>query len=66
MCSRDPGTGATSGRYVIVNFHGIGTPPDDIPDDELPYWISVERFTRVIDRVAELQSQGQDIRVTVR
>lgn len=55
---------APAGRHVIVNFHGVGTPHEDVPDDEKPYWVSERLFTGTVDRIAELRAQGHDIRIT--
>lgn len=38
---------------INLCFHGIGTPPDGVPAEEAAYWIAVDTFRRVIDRVAE-------------
>jgi peptidoglycan/xylan/chitin deacetylase (PgdA/CDA1 family) len=35
-------------REIILNFHGIGEPPSDVPDEERPYWISIKYFSDVV------------------
>ncbi|WP_020016237.1 polysaccharide deacetylase family protein [Promicromonospora sukumoe] len=37
---------------INLCFHGIGTPPDDVPAEEAAYWISADTFRRVLDLVA--------------
>jgi len=55
------GSGA---QAVILNFHGIGDPHDGVPDDEKPYWLDEDRFTQVVDMVAERRRAGGAIEVT--
>lgn len=38
---------------INLCFHGIGTPPESAPAEEAAYWIDVDTFRRVMDRVAE-------------
>lgn len=35
-------------RLIILNFHGLGTPPAWAPSSEAPYWLSMERFKRIL------------------
>ncbi len=49
---------------IILNFHGIGTPHDGVPEDERPYWLTEEAFQRIVTRVAELSRAGHDIAMT--
>lgn len=37
----------------VVNFHGIGTPRRALDPGEAAYWIGVDRFRAVLDRVAD-------------
>lgn len=53
-----------SERQVIVNFHGIGTPPSAVPADEKPFWLPADRFLSILDRIVELRADGRRIRVT--
>jgi peptidoglycan/xylan/chitin deacetylase (PgdA/CDA1 family) len=59
-------TGAITSRFqVIVNFHGIGAPHDDVAEAEVPYWISRSLFERIVDRIADLRcTDALDIAVT--
>ncbi|UWQ16057.1 polysaccharide deacetylase family protein (plasmid) [Aliiroseovarius sp. M344] len=41
---------------ICLNFHGIGTPERMLEDDEVPYWVSVPQFERVLDHVAHAPS----------
>lgn len=34
-------------------FHGIGTPPANVPADEVPYWISDRSFQAIVDMTKE-------------
>ena len=49
---------------LILTFHGIGDPPADIPDAEIPYWISENDFLGFIDQ-AKAVSQDIGLRLTV-
>lgn len=39
-------------KPIGINFHGIGTPERPLEPGEAPYWLSVEQFERVLDRIA--------------
>jgi peptidoglycan/xylan/chitin deacetylase (PgdA/CDA1 family) len=39
-------------------FHGIGEPHYGVGPEELPYWISVASFTRLLDQTVELRRNG--------
>lgn len=39
-------------KPIGINFHGIGTPKRPLEPGEAPYWLSVEQFERVLDRIA--------------
>jgi peptidoglycan/xylan/chitin deacetylase (PgdA/CDA1 family) len=52
-------------RELIVNFHGLGEPHHGVGPEELPYWISVGSFTRLLDQTVELQrNEGPKITIT--
>lgn len=36
---------------IALNFHGIGEPHAGVPADERRYWLTVESFRRIIERV---------------
>jgi peptidoglycan/xylan/chitin deacetylase (PgdA/CDA1 family) len=36
---------------IALNFHGIGEPHAAVPADERPYWLSVESFRGIIERI---------------
>lgn len=40
-------------RVIVLNFHGLGTPHEGLPADELPYWLPVARFEAIIDSVRD-------------
>lgn len=35
-------------RGIVLSFHGIGTPPLGIPDEERPFWIAEDLFAAFI------------------
>jgi peptidoglycan/xylan/chitin deacetylase (PgdA/CDA1 family) len=39
-------------RQIVINFHGIGAPPAAIEDDERPYWVDIDMFTKIVERAA--------------
>jgi peptidoglycan/xylan/chitin deacetylase (PgdA/CDA1 family) len=49
---------------VILNFHGLGTPHAGVDDSERPYWLPVDRFLAILDRVAALAGRGCAFRIT--
>lgn len=51
-------------RCTIINFHGIGTPRSDLPEDEWPYWINSEMYEGILDRICHLRSTDHEILVT--
>lgn len=40
-----------SGRQMILNFHGIGTPHAGVDAPERPYWVSEKQFIEIRDMV---------------
>ncbi|PWE32895.1 polysaccharide deacetylase [Maritimibacter sp. 55A14] len=38
-------------RAVGIIFHGIGTPKRDVEADEVPYWLSIEKFQAALDQI---------------
>lgn len=43
---------AAANRLRVVNFHGIGSPGRPLEPGEADYWIGVDRFCSVLDRIA--------------
>ncbi|MGC4024853.1 MAG: polysaccharide deacetylase family protein [Mesorhizobium sp.] len=43
----------------IINFHGIGEPQRELEPGEEPYWISVERFRYMLDRIVAHADHSQ-------
>jgi peptidoglycan/xylan/chitin deacetylase (PgdA/CDA1 family) len=41
-----------SSHQVTLNLHGLGTPPSDIPLEEVNYWLPVGLFIEILERVA--------------
>jgi peptidoglycan/xylan/chitin deacetylase (PgdA/CDA1 family) len=44
----------------ILNFHGLGLPPEWVPAGERPFWVEVPFFEAVLDKVRS----RKDVRVT--
>lgn len=42
----------TAKEFRVLNFHGIGAPGRALEPGEADYWISVDRFRDVLDRIA--------------
>ncbi len=38
---------------IVLVFHGIGTPPADCLEADLPYWVQEEKFLRTLDIAKE-------------
>ncbi len=36
-------------RITILNFHGIGSPPSGVGEDELRYWLAPAFFAQILD-----------------
>lgn len=51
-------------RVCILNFHGLGIPHAGVEPDEAPYWVSVDRFKSILDKVALRAEQGQKLKIT--
>ena len=49
---------------LVLCFHGLGNPPSFIPSEEVPYWISVEKFTGILDQVSDLPSGSPKVILT--
>lgn len=52
-----------TGRASLC-FHGVGEPRRTLEPGEFPYWISVETFRAVLDRVATLPPTTPPVRIT--
>lgn len=46
---------------LILNFHGLGKPPQEMPAGEENYWVDQEFFAAVLDQVRG----RQDVQITV-
>lgn len=44
---------------VVLNFHGIGTPGPEIPEDEVPYWCPLEEWPAFADALARIETDGR-------
>ena len=54
----------TASRRVVLNFHGIGDPPDGVPQDERAYWCPQRDWPVIADAVAEARREGASVEVT--
>jgi peptidoglycan/xylan/chitin deacetylase (PgdA/CDA1 family) len=36
-------------RQLVVTFHGLGEPPDSVPEDERDFWVPVGWFEAILD-----------------
>jgi peptidoglycan/xylan/chitin deacetylase (PgdA/CDA1 family) len=48
----------------VINFHGIGTPHDSVHAREVPYWVSADRFRRILDQLKAHRARGQRVKIT--
>jgi peptidoglycan/xylan/chitin deacetylase (PgdA/CDA1 family) len=44
---------------LIINFHGIGPPSDDVPEAERPYWCPRELWPAMADAIADVAAQAK-------
>lgn len=51
-------------RVTVLNFHGIGEPGVDVPDDEKPYWCPAAEWPALVDAVAKVRDSGAPVQVT--
>lgn len=49
---------------VVINFHGIGTPWEGVPADEVDYWCPREQWPELADELAMLAEDGTAFDVT--
>lgn len=47
-----------SGHQLTLNFHGLGTPPGHVPPEEIGYWLPVDFFVEILERVAHVRHVG--------
>lgn len=65
--TRAPSAGLPSGpgRTFILNFHGLGAPPDWVPSAERDYWLSPLVFTALLrTAIAETARAGTALAIT--
>lgn len=44
---------------VVLNFHGIGKPPEGIPATETPYWVSELFFRDIIEMAQSVETENR-------
>eukprot|EP00439_Symbiodinium_sp_Y106_P087069 s1_g39.t1 len=50
---------------IVFNFHGLGTPHKEVPDDERPYWCDRDLYLSLLDTIKGLEQEaGIPIRIT--
>jgi peptidoglycan/xylan/chitin deacetylase (PgdA/CDA1 family) len=49
---------------IYLNFHGLGDPPEHVGVDEHPYWLTPDRFTRILELARNYGSPHRQIRFT--
>jgi len=49
-------------RELVLSLHGVGEPHHWVGGEELPYWISVRSFTRLLDEALELP-KGSELKI---
>ena len=46
-------------RELVLSLHGVGEPHQWVDGEELPYWISLRSFTRLLDETLELPNASE-------
>jgi peptidoglycan/xylan/chitin deacetylase (PgdA/CDA1 family) len=45
---------ATTKKEMVLILHGLGDPHPDVDSEEKPYWLSGDRFTRLLNQILDL------------
>ena len=45
---------------LVLNMHGIGTPPDGIDDNSSRYWLNRQAFTTVLESIVVAKTEIQN------
>ena len=53
-----------AGRRVVVNFHGIGDPPQGVPADERPFWCPTHEWRAIVAVLGEATRAGSPVEIT--
>lgn len=51
-------------RELVLCFHGLGKPHCAVTSEEAPYWISVEKFNRIVDQASSFPNAEPKIVLT--
>jgi peptidoglycan/xylan/chitin deacetylase (PgdA/CDA1 family) len=51
-------------QELYLTFHGLGTPPPRIDDEERPYWLSPERFSSILRLAQKYETERRRIHIT--
>ena len=51
-------------QELILNLHGLGTPPDGVPVEEAFFWVTRQTFTTLLESIVAAQATG-DIPVII-
>lgn len=57
-------SGLRAVRRTVVNFHGIGEAPRDVPRDEVPFWCPLDDWYRIADALAAEVAAGAVVEIT--
>ena len=52
------------GRRVVLNFHGIGEPPSEVPRDEHPFWCPRHEWPALVEAMAAASGPGSSVEIT--
>jgi peptidoglycan/xylan/chitin deacetylase (PgdA/CDA1 family) len=55
---------APARRRVVVNFHGIGEPPQTVPPDERPFWCPTGEWRRIVEILGAASRAGSAVELT--
>lgn len=53
-----------SGRRALLNFHGIGEPPPEVPSAEHPFWCPRQQWPGIADAIAAAVRDGSTVEIT--
>jgi peptidoglycan/xylan/chitin deacetylase (PgdA/CDA1 family) len=51
-------------QQIYLNFHGLGTPPAHVADEERPYWLAPEHFAAILQLAQESETGDRKVSIT--
>jgi len=51
-------------QEIYLSFHGLGTPPPHIEDDERPYWLEPEQFVVFLRLAQRYEQEDRQVLIT--